>query len=306
MSRFPILMAPIALFMFTLITLLFTQYREDAFAEFQERKLDLIVNYAVDAATEEVVLSTLDLGLDYGDFEKMKIDPQIALDMFCTIFAKSYDMSPTKENFTHIKSSYLPAFLVATYDGFYIGEQTMVNSSGGYDTIFSIKQPYTYVAQDGQLYSLNLGLDDARLFLGSRIERVDAPIAKVDQRIVINTLISDVMMNTVFEQTDKTLTSTIYIPHEMTSINKTLPVQNVSVLAYVNNVEIGLGQTVETFGIGGSRITHQSFVACYLKDGLKQYCFTEDVLPGTIVTETFESPEYAAREGYYFDADTLN
>ena len=47
-------------------------------AEFEQKQMDIQVNYSVDAAMQEMLTSTNDIGLDYVDFAKIKVDPQVA------------------------------------------------------------------------------------------------------------------------------------------------------------------------------------------------------------------------------------
>lgn len=300
MRKYSILLVPIALLMVMCTLLTFVRYSTDEYQELQERRLDIVVNYAVDAAVDELVESTANLGLDYADYDRIAIEPSVALDTFIDVFLMSYGMSLSNENKTTVKTKFLPVFAIATYDGYYIAQPTMINESGAYDTIFTIKQPYLY-EDKASLYALNLGLKDAKLYAGATLQKVDAPITELQQKVVISNTVSDALMETVYKQKGGQVHSTIYVPSEMTTISSTNPIDNVTVLAYLTNIDTGYGGALETFGIGGARINHQRFVGCYIKDGLKQYAYMDSVPIGIDILETYESPEIAAENGYYCD-----
>lgn len=304
MKKFIIIIAPITVVIWLGMNMLFLNYCRDQYNEIQKKRLDIVVNYASDAAVDELVINTADLDLDYADFERMAVEPSIALDMFSTVFLKSYGMSMSRENYIDVKTNYIPMFLVASYDGYYVGEPTKINTSGAHDAIFSIKQPYLY--RDGsKTYALNLGLTDAKLYDNDSLQKVEAPLSREDQREIINSNVSDAIMNTVYKQTDENMLATLYVPSKMSTIARTNPIDNVTVMAYVTGLNTGYGGVLDSFGIGGSRVTHENFVGCYIKDGVKYYSYMSKI-PSTVdVLVTYENPIIAAENGYYFDLDNL-
>ena len=304
MDKFKVLALPIAVVIWIGMNLLFIEYGRDVYQDLQERRLDMVVNYAVDAAVDEIVDNSTDLGLDYADIERVIVEPAVALDTFCTLFLKSYGMSLSKENYSLVKTEYLPVFAVCAYDGYYIGQPTRINNGGAMDLIFSVKQPYTY-KNGNKLYALNLGLKDAKLFNEHSISKVNAPISEIEQKIIINNNVSDALMQTVYKQKEGSMFSTIYIPTGMSDITRTNPIDRVTVFAYLTNVDVGYGNAIETFGIGGSRITKAENVGCYIKDGMKMYTFVENIPPEIDVIEVFESPIQAAERGYYVDPEFM-
>jgi hypothetical protein len=288
-------------------TVLFINTSLYAYSEFEEEKLDLLVNYAADAAVDEMVYMSADLGMDYADFERVSIDPQVALDMFTTILMTGYDIPDTEENRGMVQTEYLPVFIVAGYDGFYTAQplaKVMGDSGVEYGSVFTIKQPYLYTADSGMLYGLNLGLEECRTLNGAVVGYSTPPISKDEQLRIINSVISDTMMRTVYEQQTGNVRHTIYLPSEMTEVASTNAVKNVSVLAYVANIPLRVGKTIETFGIGGAKVDHQRYVVCYIKNGEKMYCYADSTtLDRSNIIEVLETPEKAAAKGYYFDYD---
>lgn len=305
MNQFKVLIIPIALYIWFGTMVYFIQFYQDTYVSLQEQTLDVVVNYAVDAAVDEMVANTADLGLDYAEWETVNVDPEVALDMFTVIFAKAYNMSLSEDNVAAIRSSYLPVFCVAGYDGYYIAQPTRINSSGAHDAVFSVKQPYYYNGGSGGIYALNLGGVDAKRFDGNSIQRVTAPINQKTQRSIINAVVSDAIMETAYNQQDGYMFSTVFLPAEMTNLTRTNPIERPTVLAYMSNVELGFGRVGDVFGIGGARVTHQRFVGGYLRDGVKYYAYMDDIEPDVTVNKIFETPEKAAKEGYYFDLKML-
>lgn len=302
MDKFKVLALPVAVIVWIGMNLLFIEYGRDVYQDLQERRLDIVVNYAVDAAVDEIVDNSTDLGMDYVDQEKVVVEPDIALDTFCTLFLKSYGMSLSDENYSLVKTEYLPVFAVCAYDGYYIGQPTKINDGGAMDAIFSVKQPYMY--KDGKkMYALNLGLRDAKLFDEHSISKVKAPITDLEQKIIINNNVSDALMETVYKQKEGSMFSTIYIPTGMSDITRTNPIDRITVFTYLTNIDVGFGNAIETFGVGGARITKADNVGCYIKNGMKMYTFVENIPAGTDIIEMFETPIQAAEHGYYVDPE---
>lgn len=305
MSKFNVLLLPFAILIWAGSIVLFLSYSQTEYQQVQEKKLEYASNYSVDAAVDVLIESTADLGLDYGDYESVAVSPEISLKTFLQIFCKNYGMSLSEENYSRIKNDYLSAFIVAMYDGYYIGKPQVINSSGAIDILFSLKQPYLYKSEDGKLYALNLGKVDARCYDGLTISRVSAPISEIEQKIVINSNVSDALASTVFEVKEGNMQSTIYVPIDLTNLTTTNPIDKVTVMSYVSNPDVGSGELTETLGIGGARIRHTSYCACYIKEGVRLYCYAEDVPEGVVVISTYETPVLAAQNGYYFDITTL-
>ena len=135
--------------------------------------------------------------------------------------------------------------------------------------------------------------------------KVDAPVNEMEQRRVINSAVSDLLMQTVYKQKEGDIHSTIYIPSAMSNIVVTNPIDRITVMAYVTGIEAGYGQVLEVFGIGGARITHARHVACYIKNGTKLYTFVDQIPEDITVIDTYENPILAAQKGYYFDLTSI-
>lgn len=304
MNTVKALIPPIGIFAWIIITLIFVDYSQDAYSEFQRMKLDIAVNYAVDAAVDEMVAKTQDLHLDYGDFAYLTCDPEVALETFVNVFLENYGMQYSETNRTWVTTKYLTTFVVATYDGYYVAEATKINDTGAYDMVFSLKNPYLYREGD-VVYSLNLGWQDCKRFRDGVYNQVDCPITEAECKQVVNNCITDSLITSIGSVLNWSNMATVYVPSEMGDVVRANPIENTTVLAYIGGMDIGFGRSVDSFGIGGARVQHERFVGCYMKNGVKMYQYV-DLLDSTYdVIEVFEEPRLAAEKGYEFDISLL-
>jgi hypothetical protein len=269
-------------------------------------KLDLTVNYSVDAAIDELVYATADLGLDYAEYERVSAEPSIALDMFVSNFLKNYGMSESETNRSIVKSRYLPTFFVAAYDGYYVTEPTKFNASGAYDSIFSMKYPYL-IEKDGIQYAVNMGLENALAYDGNHMyTEYNLPFSENEMLKAINTKVNSAFMSTVYEQQGGRVKGFFYVPWSLTNVVRTQPITGVTVMAYVANIDIGFNDSVDAFAVGGAKVKREQFVACYIMGGQKLYMYTDRVPSGVTVEAVLKSPEEAAKKGYRFDLSNRN
>lgn len=293
------------------MNMLFTDYASDYHRKFEEKRLQIAVNYAVDAATKEMKENSANLGQDYESIAKLNVDPIVAMDTFSTIIAKNYNVPVNSVNQQSILLDYCPVFMVATYDGYYIASKEKINSSGVENVLFSPKLPYSevYTEEDGStsLYSYNLSLTSAiKTKSDGSVYKVNyPPLTRKEQSDLINTKVSDVLNDTLVKYANKDPRGEIYIPSEMTTVMSTNPIQNTTVLAYIDNFDLaGYGMDLQSFGIGGSEIKQKKVVVGFtieVNGNMEKYYAYSDRLPeGAVPIESFDSQEDAAKEGYYY------
>lgn len=308
MARFQSILSVFSIFLLAWCFVHFTTYYEEAGREFREHDLDASVNYAVDAAVEEMLISTVDLKLDYADFEYVSVDPEIALQTYCEVLLDNLGYAVTDENIQMIKANNTPAFIVCAYDGYYVGQPTRITDVGTYDLLFSEKKPYMYYDEANDVvYSLNLGGKDCKAIRNGVITKEKVPLSSEDCWQKINAQVTADFMKAVYDnnrgQVD--MLSNIIVPGEQTIVSRTNPVKTPTVFAYVNNLYLAPGKPIESFAIGGARLSHTDFVGGYSRtvDGVtrKYYCPTRLKPAGITFDKIFEKPEYAAQEGYYCD-----
>lgn len=305
MDRFKALALPISMLFWILTTLLFVDYQKDSTSEFRRLVLDTNINYAVEAAVSDMIDDSTDLMVDHGYFEYVAFDPDTALESFCSMYLESRGMIDSEENRAWVTATYCKAFLVAVYDGYYVGKPATVNASWANDILFSMKQPYMY--KDGDTYySFNLSFKSCRRLRNGLLENIEVPTQFTEQDIktLINSSISDALTAAVGESMQWHNTETIFVPSGFTDINTTNPIDTTTVLVYMSGLPAGFGRTTDSFAVGGARVQHERFVGCYLKDGVKMYQYTDLLDDSYDIIETFSSPDEAAEHGYEFDIST--
>lgn len=302
MDRYKVFALPVGILFWALTTMAFVQYQRDAFSEFRRLVLDTNINYAVEAAVDEMVEESRDLMVDYGYFEYLSCDPDTALDTFCSMYLESRGMIDNEENRAWVTATYCKAFLVAVYDGYYVGSPTVINASWAHDILFSAKQPYLY--KDGNTYySFNLSRQSCRRLRNGLLENIELPemFTEQDVRTIINGQISDALTSAVGEAMQWHNTETIYVPSSFSEIVHTNPIDTTTVLVYMSDLPAGYGRTTDSFAIGGARVQHERFVGCYSKNGVKMYQYVDLLDSSYDLIETFETAMEAAEHGYEFD-----
>lgn len=322
-------------------------YDRNAAREVAELKLSLTLNYCTDAAVDEM-LDVDNLSMDYEDFNRVKVNPQIALDTFVDLFCLNYGVSLSEENKDHVKLNFMPVFVVAGYDGYYIASQEEVSKGGedegsSYDLVFKPKMAYVYKPEgdDQYIYGLNLGTDkclrlkkgyDANDISGDnslqlvKTTNLPSEIAntsntekgKAEGKAKRVAKINKILTDRIAYELDKVNNqqsfwrNSFYLPTNLTKYTGVNPVEGPSVIALVENVDLGSTHKVSAFSIAGSKITNVRMLAGYktIRGGVEKhyYCYS-DLLPksevsaGTIVVENmYTDMESAAEAGYEYDA----
>lgn len=311
MSLSSILYGGLLILQIITMNMLFTDYAADYTKKFETNRLQIAVNYAVDAATKEMKESSSNLGQDYESISKINVDPTVAMDMFSTILAKNYNVPVNSTNQQALMLDYVPVFMVATYDGYYVMRKEIINSSGIENMLFSPKLPYsqTYREADNStsIYSYNLSLTAAiKVDANGGVYKVDyPPLSRTEQSDLINSKVSDVLNEYLTKYANDDPRGLVYIPSEMTTIRSTNPIRNTTVFAYIDNFDLaGYGMDLQSFGIGGAEIKQKKVVVGFSMtiNGRTEryYAYSDKVPSGVTPIETFDSQEDAAKQGYYY------
>lgn len=293
------------------MNMLFTDYATDSHNKFEEKRLQIAVNYATDAAAEEMRKNSDNLNQDYIDITKFNVDPKIAMDTFAAVLGKNYNVPLSDENIQSLLTDYVPVLMVASYDGYYVLEKTKIDSAGQRNMVFTPKMPYssTYIEYDGtkSIYSYNLSHTSAlKVAAYGGMYRVDnPPLSKDEQSDLINNKISDVFNEALAKGANVERRGMIYIPSKMTTIRATNSIKETTILAYIDNFDLaGYGMNLHSFGIGGSDIKPKRTIVGFettVGGVLGKYYYYADELPvGVDVAEIFDSAEEAAGKGYYY------
>jgi len=301
MGRFTSLAIPLVLVIIATMTVSFMSYEKAVREKVETMQAQYSVNYASDAAVDAIIEDSVDLGLDYTDYSKVTVSPSEALSTFLDVFCLSQGIPLNEEGYALVKEEYLGAFVVATFDGYYIGKTEQIRDDGTRAFLFSMKQPYMYRENDLVFYALNLVGVDAKKYSGTQISKVAAPLSREEQLRIINSQVSDAMMAAVRDNRDGDISSTFYLPTAMTNVAVTNPIDSVTVFAYISDLNVSNKKSVELFGIGGSRIKKAEYYAGFTKDGMKLYAKASNVPEGVTVDRVFASATDAAKAGYYYD-----
>lgn len=311
MNIAPLIFGGLLLLQIVTMNLLFTDYAHDYFNQFEEERLQIAVNYAVDGATKEMKEDSSHLGQDYESMAKLNVDPIVAMDTFSAIMCKNYNIPVSSTTQQSVMCDYVPVFVVATYDGYYKADRVKINSSGVENMIFSTKLPYLkeVIDEDGNYtyYSYNLSLDDCLRVdsNGSVVKDYDPPLTRAEQSDLINNTISDILNDQLLKYANQDPRGEVYIPSEFTTIRSTNPVRNTTVFAYIDGFDLpAFGMNLQSFGIGGADIRQKQVVVGFTVEVNgkieKYYAYSENIPDGVTIIETYDSQKDAAEDGYYY------
>lgn len=323
----------------------FYNWHKESVYDFDQRQMDLQVNYAVDAATQEMLAGSHSLETDYVDWGKMSISPSVAYDTFIAVMLRNYGWNDISEN-REALDNLVPFFLICAYDGYYmlktekvpndavatefdssvdkangIFPALYVTKSTGREYIYSTtykkywtpKIPYAEY-RDGYYWMYYLGSRYGDYYNGSDI--ISGNILSTDE---MKDRSKEAIANNINAAVNEGLSSGLgmlagnefYIPADTTDFTRTNAVKNPTCITFVQREDATMQFNMLTYGVGGSKIDEANFVICYMRDGNKMYAMAK--YRGRVDADTscgpvikiLESPDIAAQEGYYFDLTYL-
>ena len=98
----------------------FVAYHEETVYEFDQRQSDIVINYAVEAATQEMLSNTGDILLDYINWESIQLDPTAGYNAYLAIVLRSQKWADNELNRNDFEAAHIPFFMVVGYDGYYM------------------------------------------------------------------------------------------------------------------------------------------------------------------------------------------
>lgn len=244
---------------------------------FDEFVLEKQVNYAADAAVEEL-LNTGNLDQDYHNLDKtdpsytdidtssiINVEPDLAVKEYASMLCSNWQMSPTEYNINIVKNEYIKALLVCAYDGVYAYWKQPIGD-GVYEFISTPKIPYFYTENEGTSnqiqYCLTLGLDygysDAVDASGNyslkKFNKIHVP--KDTQRTAINNQVAELLNYALCESYSTGGYAKRYeIPALGSTIKGQQPVSGITVLGVVEGQGTSLASPITAECIGGARVT---------------------------------------------------
>jgi hypothetical protein len=325
--KWMVIALPLTILMDCIAFVNFFSWQQQAVYEFQQRQLDLQVNYAVDAATQDMLEDGTHIDTDYINTEFMKVEPEIALNTYEAVLLRNLGWGDSEKNREDLEQSYMPFFIVAGYDGYYLyGKQRVlqdVNSvtMDSYDYKWTPKLPYSVTDTTGYVYFYYLGADTYGKCSLTSTGSDGLPIVEYDLPLKSGTgygssdnakvTISETLMNAcnsaLYIGLEGNTDVQYYIPSEMTEFTSSNPVTSPSVLTYMSVSDGTVLYDTVTFGIGGAKIDKAEYVICYKNNnGVKKYTWAEnrtEIEKDYTILEVLSSPETAAMHGYSYDYD---
>lgn len=344
--RFGIIAFMYTLLLDILVFYSFSMRQNEVIYEFEQRQQDIQVNYAVDAATWMMLYDTPDIDIDYTQFSEIRVSPEVALETYKAVMVRGMGWGDSDLTRAHFESVYMPFFIVAAYDGYYvygvnrdIHEMTMMDgrdfTATEYPKIWSPKIPYAeYFGADPNnpdenieyinIYSLgndhyeriNLAsnstsvLEYANMTPDTSDDSINA--RTVHRDLLVSTELTDACQTALFAAKTNYDTEQIIIPSSFSEWSSNRPVEYPTVLTYMDVAGDMTKYNHVSFAIGGSRIEEGNYFISYINEqGDRCYSkarFRNDVesVRGLEILEVYTSAIECAENGYYFDVVYLN
>lgn len=237
--------------------------------EFDEFVLDKQVNYASDAAIEELLL-TGHTSQDYSATDYLAVEPELALKEFTSILGTCFNFTPTDYTRTMIENTYIKAFLVCAWDGIYAYWHQPINDKGEYALVATPKIPYFYTDPKGKQYCLTLGLeeafydsyipgDPAKYSVESR-QSIAGQVDKEVQLTAINNRVADLLNYALTESYGGSSRTSYEIPAIASEVSGAQPVDSITVIGIVEGkASVGTSSIVAEC-IGGAQVTQTDYI----------------------------------------------
>ena len=311
-------------------SVIFYSWQRQSVYELQQRQLDLQVNYAIDAAAQEMLGDSASIDTDYINWGDVTVEPEVALRAYEAVLLRSLGWSDYEKNRTDLIESSVPFFLVAGYDGYYMycrqhdlntitiaGKSTEVNA---YNFHWTPKIPYSQTVGDN-VYLYYLGSDEYGTFdmsngkngimdsldVHKKLTNGDGASSYEGTKNVISDVLTKAINSALFIGMEGNTDATYYIPAEMAEWSNSRSIDRPSVITYVSRSDGSVMYDTVTFGIGGAKLDNANYVYCYTAGEHKYYVYAADrdalkayegnTSNGMVLT----SPEEAAKHGYMYD-----
>lgn len=300
--RWQLLALPLVLLMDILVYLNFYNWQQKSFYEFEQRQLDLQVNYAVNAAMQETLETGTHIDTDYLYWGSIQLEPQIALDTYTMMLCRNFGWADTEANRKDIDTASIPFFILATYDGYYVyGMQSCIESielkdndaddtnnrkidNYIYEKKWTPKIPYaeadveivenpdgTKTMNNKTIYMYFLDEEYYGKYEGKVITRKNPYINTTDDvygsigraKKVISQCLTDACNSAMYMGLLESNDKVWYIPDTFSEWSSSRPISSPTILTYLNREDQRVKFDVCTFGVGGAKIDETNFFICY-------------------------------------------
>lgn len=313
--RYGILALPLSILAIVLVLVNSFKWQMETAYEFDERQMDIQVNYCIDGAIQEMLNETSHIGTDYADKGRIRVNPQIGYDTYIELLLKNLDWSKSNDNIALLESDMIPFFCVAMYDGYYmkIRQENIINfnnvKQASYDLVWTPKLPYTFtdIHNPNVKYAVNLAYKEPMRMDNSNIQLryKGNDITEEQQRRAVVATLSDACNKALLTGFSGNIDKAFEIPPSMSKFRGTNGIEGVTILTYLAKDSGVSKYTNNVFGIGGARINDANFCIAYERNGRKYYCkpYYRNRIEeaGINITGVFTSDKEAAKAGYYYD-----
>lgn len=299
------------LFLLSVLSFIVNAIKKESL-EFQYLQLQHILNYSTDAATF-IMLTNADrsLNMDVNDLENISVNPEIALNTFTNVFLINHNMITNEVNRYLVRTRFIPVFAVVVNDGFYLSTFQQSNINMGRDSLFDLKYSFTKYMDTGHVVNLTISQKYMWKYTYSEnslvLKEFDSSISEYFggsqgiQREINNILISHISskLNSEFG---------FFVPNDLNTVLSMNPIQGVSVIALVQNVNLNSLNPIHGISVGGTRIITARLVVGYYRDGIPFYAYSDlhDSTKDGEIVAMFTSFTEAALAGFNYDLERMN
>ena len=329
--KYGILTMLYTIFLDVLVFTTFALRQNELVYEFNQRQYDIQINYATDAAAWMMLHDTADIDIDYADLASIRVDPNVALQTYEAMMVRGFGWSDDTENREAFEDLYMPFFVVAAYDGYYIysvirqdinsnyaGISHAVNQTV-YPKTWTPKIPYAEFSADNKYINIyNLGAKDYKRYsydsglyqfgiVYSDLGGAATNAKSTDMKQYISNTLTEVCQKCLVMAKGEVADEQIIIPADFSEWSSNRPVEYPTVLTYLDISSSKKMYEHQSFAVGGSRIENTTYYIGYVAgDGIKKYTLAtnRDIIEGVDgyeIKQVFTSDREAAKAGYYYD-----
>ena len=326
-----ILAFPLTILMCCVTFVNFIFWQEDAVLDARQRLLDLQVNYAADAAMQDLLERGTHLNTDYTDWGSMEVEPELGLATYEAVLLRNFGWADSAENRKYIEEYSIPFFIVACYDGYYVYYKQMnktsipiKDSSGNitkyvenitYDLMWTPKLPYAETDSSGKQRFYNLGdnfygtITNGVVKLNNEMSASDIALKKTCVADTLTNAANSALYTGVYGD----ITEKFYIPNSFSQWANNNPIETVSIITYASDpltVTTKEDWSVSAFGVTGAKIDEPQYCILYKgESGELLYTYEENRTAvesrGLKIIGVVMEPKIAAERGHYFDIKYL-
>lgn len=336
--KFQAIAYPLVLLIDVIMFVSMYQWNKQSLEEFQQKQLDIQVNYATTAGVDLMLNETAHINTDYATWGEMDCDPYQGWNGFMACLIRSFGWADTPENREALEADYMRFMCVAVYDGYYMKQRSRELDSelvvGGspvdiqtYPLIWTPKIPYAEVANNGSSYyfrSYNLNYDSyyrdtVMKNTGNLIDHTRVVenkggnyVTENHQRAVVTGALTEAINAAIFADMNGANSIEYYIPFEYSEFTHTNGIEGPSIITYITREGGTYKNGVSTFAVGGSKIDDANWYICFNEGGKKLYVHADNRELAELtyghplqIDQIVPSMKQAALDGYYPDTKFL-